>query len=199
MSTTHVLTTILERVEGDENKLTLEVEEILEFLINHSKAGSIALRWACRRTTATYTSEVARLVQRENGLHFTAKKTTAERLREFDINALASKMQALAPNLWSLLDSLLAADSKVNYKREWRSGKAPGGDNTLQTGGDLDLDMLDVCDPDEEYWKDVDENPLVGDGDDEPEDAEDQKGQRTERLTMTVSAIQCFIKQINRL
>ena len=29
------------------------------------------------------------------------------------------------PYLWTLLGALLAADTKINYKCEWRSGRAP--------------------------------------------------------------------------
>jgi hypothetical protein len=191
MISADLLTAILERVEDDENELRDEVEGILEHLINHSKAGGFTLRWARQRMVARYASEVVQLIQRANGFHFTAKKTTAERLREFDIDELASNMSILAPDLWSLFSSLLAADTKVNYKREWtrRSGKAPN--HTLQRT-DSDVEMLDVCDFDEDgelYWKDADEHPLVDDEDDEPEDAEDQRKQRAERVTMTVSII----------
>lgn len=117
------------------------------------------------------------------------KKTTAEQLQEFDIDDLSSKMSILVPDLWSLLNSLLAADSKINYKHEWfwRGGKAP--DHTSQRT-DNDIDMVGVHDLDEDgdlYWKDVNERPLVGDEDDEPEDAEDQRKQWAERVTMTVS------------
>jgi hypothetical protein len=189
MITADLLTAVLQRVEDDENKFRGEVEGILQFLIDHSKAGAIASRWAHQRMMATYVSEVSHLVQRTNGFHFTVKKTTAEQLREFDIDDLSSKMSILAPDLWSLLDSLLAADSKINYKREQfrRGGKAP--DHTSQRT-DNDVDMVDAHDLDEEgdlYWKDVNERPLVGDEDDEPEDAEDQRQQRAERVTMTVS------------
>ena len=189
MTTSDILTAILKSVEHDENKFSFEVEGILEYLIGHSKAGDIVSRWARVRTMATLGSEVANLVQRANGLHFTAKKTTAERLREFDIDVLASKMSTLAPNLWSLFGSLLTADPTINYKREWTRKNVTAPDNVWRTD-DQDIDMLDVHEPDEDedqYWKDVDESPLVGDEDDEPEDAEDQKKQRSERIAMTVS------------
>ena len=68
---------------------------------------------------ATYVSKVSHLVQHTNGFHFMVKKTTAEQLQEFDIDDLSSKMSILVPDLWSLLNSLLAADSKINYKHEW--------------------------------------------------------------------------------
>ena len=190
MTTADVLKAILQRVEEDENTLCYEVEGIMDLLLAHSKAGGFVMKWAHRMTIATYVSEVAQLVHRASGFHFTAKKTTAERLREFNIDEIASRMSILAPNLWSLFDLLLAADPKINYKRGWRSGKVP---DTPQRADD-DVDMLDVHDLDEdedEYWRDdADECPLIGDEEDEPEDAEDQKKQRAERLIMTVSVIQ---------
>lgn len=189
MITADILSAILRRVEDDESTLSYEVEGILEFLNSHSKAGKILSRWAHGKIMGTYVSEVAQLVQRANGFHFTAKKTTAERLREFDIDELASKMSVLAPYLWTLLGALLAADPKTNYKREWRSGRAP---DPLQRTDSNDVEMLDVHDLDEDedqYWRDADEHPLVSDEDDEPEDVEDQKEQRAERVAMTVSVI----------
>ena len=189
MTTADVLTAILRRVEEDENTLCYEVEGIMDFLLTHSKAGGFVMKWARRMTMATYVSEVAQLIHRASGFHFTAKKTTAARLQEFNIDELASRMSVLAPNLWSLLDSLLAADPKINYKREWRSGKVP--DTSQRVDDDVDMpDVHDLDEDDDEYWKDdADECPLVGDEDNEPEDAEDQKKQRAERVIMTVSVI----------
>ena len=190
MITTDILTDILRRVEDDEITLSYEVEGILELLNNHSKAGKIVSRWAHGKMMGTYASEVTQLVQRANGFHFTAKKTTAERLREFDIDNLASKMSVLAPSLWGLLGALLAADPKSNYKREKRSAVKAHDTSSQRTNNDVEmLDVHDLDENEDQYWNDVDERPLVGDEDDEPEDAEEQKKQRAERVALTVSVI----------
>jgi hypothetical protein len=192
MITADFLTSALQTLKDDETELCCEVEGILKLLINHSKAGGFVTAWVRWRMSATYVSEVAQLVHRTNGFHFAAKETTAEHLREFDIDELSTKMSILAPDSWSLLDSLLAADLKINYKHEWRSasGKAP---NAFQRVDDVDMpDLRDLDEDDDQFSNDIDEcplHPLVSDEDDEPEDVEDKKKQCTERVIMNVSMI----------
>ena len=74
MTTADVLKAILQRVEEDENTLCYEVEGIMDLLLAHSKAGGFVIKWAHRMTIATYVSEVAQLVHRASGFHFTVKK-----------------------------------------------------------------------------------------------------------------------------
>ena len=50
-------------------------------------------------------------------------------------------MSIFMPYLWTLLGALLAADPKINYKCEWRSGRAP---DLLQKTDSNNIEMLNV-------------------------------------------------------
>jgi hypothetical protein len=87
---------------------------------------------------------------------------------------------------------LLAAYTNINYKRKWRQRRNETSPNTFQRPDDGEIEMGDVGDGDDgsngdEYWNDMEEIPIVDEGDDEPEDALDQIKQRSDAALTIVS------------
>lgn len=188
------ITTLLDSPNEDQytqramNDIGNEIEVVLEHLFSHDQLRERARQWACKHTTKLYESQVIALTRRETGLHFTAKNTTEQKLKEFDIHLLAQKMQNLAPDLWELMGGLLAADSTINRKRERRQRKKPAKLVEPVQRDDGDIDMRDVGDSDEDYWEGVDDIAGLGDEDDEPEDKEEQVHERFLGLVTIVSS-----------
>lgn len=116
-------------------------DEILESLRENEQARAKTLDWASKMTTKTYAEQIRALVQKNAGLQFSAHDTTSERLATFNIQELAVRMQNLAPALWDLLDSLLAADQSLNARRnarqEERAAKATPRKGRAQADGDI--------------------------------------------------------------
>jgi hypothetical protein len=96
------LASLLEKVTAssvDEEEIDCNVQYILDSLMTHPKTKNSVTKWANSFMTDIFASQIAALVKRDTGLHFTAKKTTEERLREFDIDKLGSEMRVRAPDL----------------------------------------------------------------------------------------------------
>ena len=115
------LALLLEKISNvDEEEVGHNVRYILDSLVVHPKTNGAVLKWASSFMMNIFASQITALVKRDTGLHFTAKKTTEERLHEFDIDSLGLEMCARAPDLWNLLGVLLATNTNINYKCEWR-------------------------------------------------------------------------------
>jgi hypothetical protein len=135
------------------------------------------------------------LTSKENGFHFLTAKMSQKQLQNFDVDELMKRMMVIAPDLWRLMGTLHAANSRINDQRAWtqkRSKKAREGKGEGPNG---DIEMADVqavweLDGEEEdYWNTIEGNEfeLVGEEDDEPEDIQEQEKTRFEALARIVS------------
>ncbi|KAF8167142.1 hypothetical protein B0H34DRAFT_812416, partial [Crassisporium funariophilum] len=105
------------------------------------------LDWAHHTVNTIYSSEIMALAHKDSGLHFSAANMTEERLRSFNISVLCKQMEDQAPMVWAMLDSLLAADPKLQYKRDWARNKAKQGEPNKRTkaaASDGDIEMSDI-------------------------------------------------------
>ncbi|KIJ18410.1 hypothetical protein PAXINDRAFT_109793, partial [Paxillus involutus ATCC 200175] len=94
---------------------------------------------------AGYRQEVCSLSAEENGLHFNVSHTSLSRLESFSVKDMAKTMCACAPQLWKLLDVLLAARTS-----QTQLGKG-GGQATMDNDDDEDA-----------YWLELGEDELDG-------------------------------------
>jgi hypothetical protein len=62
----------------------------------HAKTKITVMKWANSFMTDIFTLQIAALGKRDTGLHFTAKKTKEERLREFDMTSWDWKCEGLS-------------------------------------------------------------------------------------------------------
>ncbi|KZP09115.1 hypothetical protein FIBSPDRAFT_964223 [Athelia psychrophila] len=67
--------------------------------------------------------QILALTGGESGLHFHATTATAEQVAAFSLDDIAARTRRLAPDVWSLLDGLLAADPRA-VERRLTAGKA---------------------------------------------------------------------------
>ena len=60
-----------------------------------------------KAASSTYESELRGLISKQSGFHFSGNKASLSQLEDFSITQMGWKIQDLAPNLWTLLGSLL--------------------------------------------------------------------------------------------
>jgi hypothetical protein len=177
------------------------LEQILDSLSTQDEGSQQKiLKWSSRRVTDVLRDEMCKLTLKETGFHFSARKTTDAKLKEFDIQEMSNKIEDLAPGLSKLFNVLLEADPMVNYKRNWARQKVKatgtvGSKKSRTKVADGDIDMADVEDaPAEEeeleYWDlfDLEEVPLVEKDDDEPEGIDDEARDQFVKLKTIVSS-----------
>lgn len=131
-------------------QLAKKTAVILDTLYPNNDTQSAVEQWAQDQMNKTYSEEVMALTSIENGLHYSVSNLTEDKLRSFEIGELSSNMADLAPNVWTMLDSLFRADPRLEYKRNWACQKAraagtarrpdPGTERTA----DADIGMEDV-------------------------------------------------------
>jgi hypothetical protein len=96
------------------------LEQILDCLSTQDEGSQqMILKWSSHRVTGVLQDEMCKLTLKETGFHFSARKTTDAKLKEFDIQEMSNKIENLAPGLSTLFNVLLEADPKVNYRRNW--------------------------------------------------------------------------------
>jgi hypothetical protein len=127
------------------------VERILESLSENPGCSERTIHWAHGVTRKAYATQIQALVQKSMGLQFSAKRATAQKLKDFDILATAEHMKALAPNLWELFSTLLQADTSSNTAREVKRGKRE--EKRAQRNGDRVDFAADDEDSEAEYWR----------------------------------------------
>ena len=106
--------------------------------------------WAVREATQRCATEILTLTNKKSGLYFTAKEVTEESICGFSIEGLAAKMQALAPMLWRILQTLLSADPRSNYQKEWTSQQREAKKKRHRQPDDGEIDMGDFGSPAED-------------------------------------------------
>ena len=129
---------------------------------------------------------------------------TQEQLRNFNIEDLMKRMMVIAPDLWRLMETLHAANSRVNHQRAWTQkrskrvceGKGEAGHKRNRHNSNIEMtDVQTIWEPDdkeeEHYWRTVeaDEFELIGEEEDELEDIQDQEKTWFEALAWIVSWI----------
>ncbi|XP_006457382.1 hypothetical protein AGABI2DRAFT_79752 [Agaricus bisporus var. bisporus H97] len=68
--------------------------------------------------SSVFLKEVQSLTRSEAGYHFTAEKSSVEKIQECDIEHLGANMEKYAPSIWTLLRKLLQADPDVLRHRK---------------------------------------------------------------------------------
>ena len=74
-------------------------------LLSERASGQLASS-VVKAASSTYESELQSLILKQNGFHF-SNKAGLSQLEDFSITQMGCKIQDLAPNLWTLLGSLL--------------------------------------------------------------------------------------------
>ncbi|KIL54406.1 hypothetical protein M378DRAFT_92374, partial [Amanita muscaria Koide BX008] len=142
---------------------------ILESLADSDATAEVTARWAISFASRICGQEVAQLSKQESGFHFPAGRVTERQLKGVDIKDMADRMQKLAPDTWTLLDVLVAADSHVNYRRGWSWQNTHKTKNqqsrtmvTAGAGAVKDVGGSDNEDDDSIYWQSIDDLPFFG-------------------------------------
>ena len=151
--------------------------------------------WVISQAMKIYKKEMTNLTSKESGFHFLTAKMTQDQLQNFDVEDFMTWIMVIAPELWKLMETLHAANSRINHQRAWtqkRSKKVCDGKEERQKrkGPEGDIEMADV--QLETAWElddEVNEFELVGEEDDEPEDIQEQATTRFETLARIVSWI----------
>src|ERR1700720_1389282 len=81
------------------------IPDLLDLL--SERASSQLASSVVKAASSTYESELQSLILKQSGLHFSSNKTGLGQLEDFSITRMGRKIQDLAPNLWTLLGSLL--------------------------------------------------------------------------------------------
>ncbi|KAF4566199.1 hypothetical protein EYR36_011614 [Pleurotus pulmonarius] len=127
--------------------LLIHGDAICDALLHHPLRPDASLQWANEFVKSKYADEISALVDRDNGLHFSASTASAQQISDFRIEEMAKKMQVLAPHVWNLLDTLLSALRKPNF--------------TADSEGDLVMDPPVDVDEDLEYYGDTDIEGII--------------------------------------
>jgi hypothetical protein len=75
-------------------------------LLSERASNQLALS-VVKAASSTYKSELQSLILKQSGFHFSGNKAGLSQLEDFSIMQMGHKIQDLAPNLWTLLGSLL--------------------------------------------------------------------------------------------
>ncbi|KAF8909610.1 hypothetical protein CPB84DRAFT_1668297, partial [Gymnopilus junonius] len=156
---------------------------IARTLINAERTHNMMLSWTQSFVQEIYQFQMQCLIDKKNGFHFFTKNMTEEQLRNFSIEDLAQRMQTIAPDLWDLFGSLLAADPRINYQRAWVRNR-----KLTKERSDGDIAMEDVSaaadDDVDEYFQEFgsDEIQLTHEDEDEPENTEEQVKEQFDAL-----------------
>lgn len=103
-----------------------------------------------QQQVGTCTRELRDLVDIKNGWHFSAIHATSEKIEDFSLDDMGSKMKEVAPHLFGLLDMLVHAG---------RSNKRPQSDEDGDMTGDTADDSQVPEDP--ELWAGMQYNDLM--------------------------------------
>ena len=175
------------------------IEILLDSLLQNGLICSTVSNWVILQAMKIYKKEMSKLTSKDNGFHFLTAKMTQEQLQSFDIEDIMKRIMVIAPNLWRLMETLHAADSRINYQRTWTQKRSKKRDGKGEEGykrnhgpeGDIEMaDVQTVWELDDEE-EEVNEFALIGDTeeDDEPEDVLEQAKNRFESLARIVSWI----------
>ncbi|KAF8168746.1 hypothetical protein BJ912DRAFT_862514, partial [Pholiota molesta] len=170
--------------------------EICNVLKDCEVTKSAILDWAQHTINTIYSSEIMALTHKDSGLHFSATTMTEERLRSFDISVLCKQMEDQAPTVWVMLDSLFAADPKLQYKCEWARNKAKQeGSNRRTKAAASDAELNDYYM--HEFF--VSETPEDHEPEDEPEDMLERQEDRYKKhlIIKKVVSISTMLQSTN--
>ena len=88
-----------------------------------------------KAASSTYKSELQSLILKQSGFHFSGNKAGLSQLEDFSITQMGCKIQDLAPNLWTLLGSLL--DVEPDHQRT-----APAEEMIDE---DMEMELVDIA------------------------------------------------------
>lgn len=99
-------------------ELQVNMSQLLDVMHKDPHTRSSTLEWAHAAVRVALADEVCKLAKKENGWHFNAAQATQTWLESFDVAAIASNIEALAPGLWKLLGVLLSADVSLSHRHK---------------------------------------------------------------------------------
>lgn len=94
------------------DELLSESHNILSVFCQYSPVRS----WITRSEHQRYAQELQDLTQKDNGWHFSALRAHADQIKQFHLEDMATDMEAEAPHLCSLLDTLIQANTSKKRK-----------------------------------------------------------------------------------
>ncbi|KAF8991929.1 hypothetical protein BDQ17DRAFT_1332586 [Cyathus striatus] len=169
-------------------EFTQNITEVLEQLDSSALTSNVVKAWTKQQALHCYRSQITILTNKATGFHFTARKTTESKIREFEINETAEQFRLLAPDVWDLIKSLLSSDEiLMKWKFTWYKTKTKK--TSVKKDGDGDITMQDITEPissntmatlvshnDDDYTNfSEDGAPIIDADDDEPENMEEQE------------------------
>lgn len=90
------------------DELVLHTYQVLSTLAENAQTTNITSRWLQQQARASYSSVVRKLSSKEFGWHFNAANARADQIENFRIEDMTESMQTDAPELWSLVFSMLS-------------------------------------------------------------------------------------------
>jgi len=126
------------------------IKTLLDSFLQNDLIRLAASNWGMTHVRTVYQQQMLSLTCKENGFHFLTAKMTEEQLQGFDIKDLMKRMMTIAPDLWKLLETLHAADSRINYQRAWtqKRSKMKHEDTRdashIRKGNVSEIEMADV-------------------------------------------------------
>jgi hypothetical protein len=110
------------------------IPNVLDILLEQS-AGQLETS-AVQVATATYQNKMQNLIQPNTGFHFKGTTACLTQLENFSVTQMGSKIQEIAPNIWTLLGILLDANTS-RRQVALRQG--------MEVDEDVDIELGDIA------------------------------------------------------
>jgi hypothetical protein len=121
-----------------------DVELCLEAFRLSTLTADTTSKWVFQVARQGYISQIQVLTKKESGFHFYAKNITEDKLKQFSIDKISTKMVELVPDLWNLLAGVLAADPNSNRRRAAIQTGTRRERSSRPGVSDGDIEMQDV-------------------------------------------------------
>ena len=125
--------------------LVANSQHILDAFLSHPKTSKSTWDWANATMQQNYAADIQNLADKDNGWHFGALHASESKLRDFQIESTAKRMQWLALELLDMLGLMLSANRHETQHMSSADGDLD--DSMKNTGGSGEED--------EEYWDDL--------------------------------------------
>lgn len=125
---------ILQQIKSvDTIKTSNGTRLILDTLLSHGCRSTVS-EWAINVARDIFKHEISRTSNVETGLHFNASMARSADFIGFDIQRIASRLEEAAPFAWSVIQTLLDANSHARRRRRKGAGRdeLEGGDNEME-------------------------------------------------------------------
>jgi hypothetical protein len=135
------------------------IKTLLERLLENDLINVTVSNWVTFQAMKIYQKEMSNLTSKDNGFHFLTAKMTQKQLQTFDVDDLMKRMMVIAPDLWRLMETLHAANSRINLQRAWtqkRSKKVRDGKSIIRAHDIVCLvwsEVENLCDVEKNHWR----------------------------------------------